>query len=78
MLNEKLLVIGVVLLFLDIGLIFISSIISGKNSDIKSAGGIFIGPFPVFGFFSNKRMFYILLIIALIMYLFYYFALKRG
>lgn len=75
MLDQRLVLIGLVLLFIGIILIFVGSFASSKT-DVKAAGGIFIGPFPIFGAFTDKRMFYILLIIAIAVFLIYYYLLR--
>ena len=79
MVLNKLISIGTALLFLGVILIFIGSILSTfkpEKSNVKSAGIIFIGPFP-FGWASDKGMFYTLIIITIIM-LIIYFLLFKG
>ncbi|MEK6903374.1 MAG: DUF131 domain-containing protein [Nanoarchaeota archaeon] len=65
--SNHLLQIGIILVFIGILLIFFSSfttLAQQKNTTSKSAGGIFIGPFPLFGFASDKNMFYLLLAVT--------------
>ena len=59
--GNNLFIIGLVLLFLAIILIFAGSLISSKNKNVKLAGGIMVGPFPLFGAFSDKNMFWVLI-----------------
>ena len=56
---------GLILLFIAIILIFIGSF---QSKNVKGAGGIFIGPFPLFGF-GDKKMFYILWILAIVLFI---------
>jgi len=65
--------VGLIFLFIGILLIFFSGIISVKSEKFKisGGGGIFIGPIPIFGFFSDKRMFYFLLAFAFLIFLFF-------
>lgn len=64
-------IIGIALIFTGILFILISSIYSAikGQSDVKSAGGIFIGPFPLFGWASDKKMFYILIALVILMFI---------
>jgi len=64
----NLLYVGILLVFIGVSLVFISAIASEKSS-IKSAGGIFIGPIPVFGYFSDKRLLYLLFGIAIAIFI---------
>lgn len=70
---ENLLKIGLLLIFVGFILVLISSFTS-KNSNVKSAGGIFIGPFPIFGAFTDKSSYYLLLILAVIISLILFFS----
>jgi len=72
---SKLILFGIVFLFIGIILLFLGSF-QNANSNVKAAGGIFIGPFPVFGFFSDKKMFYILLIFAIVAFVLFYILNK--
>ena len=76
MVNYSLISIGIVLLFIGILLIFIGSF-SGSKTKVEAAGGIFIGPFPIFGAFTNKNMFYLLLAFAIIFFILWLIFLKR-
>ncbi len=81
MLTNKLISIGIALLFIGIILIFAGSFASmfnpekSKSSSIKSAGIIFIGPFP-FGWASDRNMFYTLIVITLIFMIVYFIFFK--
>jgi len=69
-------VIGITLIFLGVIILFISSIYSSnQKTNIKSAGIIFIGPFPI-GWASDKKMFYLLLILTIILMIVFYFLRK--
>lgn len=63
-------IIGIALIFIGILFILISSIYSAVkgNSEIKSAGIIFIGPFPI-GWASDKKMFYMLIALVILMFI---------
>ena len=79
---EKLITVGIMLLFLGIILIFIGSLFQivkpskTNKSEIKSAGIIFIGPFP-FGWASDKQTFYMLIVVGIIMILVYFVFFRR-
>ena len=69
-------VIGITLIFLGVIILFISSIYSSnQKTNIKSAGIIFVGPFPL-GWASDKKMFYLLLILTIIVMIISYFLRK--
>lgn len=66
---------GILLVFIGLMLIFTSSFTTmaqQKHATVKTAGGIFIGPFPLFGFASDKKMFYLLMAIAFLFTLLYF------
>lgn len=72
--GNNLLLIGLGLLFLGMILIFAGSLLSSKEKNVKFAGGVMIGPFPLFGAFSDKNMFWVLIllfIIGMILWLFF-------
>ncbi len=78
----KLITIGLILLFLGIILVFIGSFFEAATAqkgkaNIKTAGGVFIGPFPLFGWASDKQMFYTLMAVAVIFFLIYTFFLRN-
>ncbi|MBS3112088.1 DUF131 domain-containing protein [Candidatus Woesearchaeota archaeon] len=58
--------IGMIIIFIGFILVFLGSLISKEN--LKTSGGIFIGPFPLFGF-GNKKLFYILWVFAIILFI---------
>jgi len=64
--GDNLLVIGMIFLFLGIVLVFASSIFLSKDKNVKFAGGVMVGPFPVFGAFSDKSMFWVLITLFVI------------
>lgn len=67
----KILTIGILLIILGILFMLVGTILSVIKTpkNIESAGGIFIGPIPIFGFASSKRMFYILVIFAILLFI---------
>ena len=70
MVSEKLLSLGFLLLIISIAIIMISFFFNVTNkSSIK--GGIvgFIGPIPMFGIASDKKMLYILLGLAVALFI---------
>ena len=74
---DKIILIGLTFLFIGIILIFIGGIYSAAkgSNNIKSAGIIFIGPFPI-GWASDKTMFYILIGFVILMFILW-FIFKR-
>lgn len=73
---ERFILVGALLIFIGVILIFIGGLFptlkTSENSNIKIAAGGFIGPIP-FGFFNDKRMFYVLIglmIVSLFLWLF--------
>ena len=64
--------IGLIFIFLGIIILFASSI---QKTNVKSAGIVFIGPFP-FGWASDEKMFYLLLILTIIALIFFYMIRK--
>ena len=73
-LQDKLILIGIILIFLGFIIIIASSLIQAKTN-VKSAGVVFIGPFPI-GWASDKVMFYILISLTVIVLIIFY-LLKR-
>ena len=64
-LSNNLYLYGIILIFLGIILIIASSLIQAKTN-FKTGGIIFIGPFPLFGYASDKQMFYILIALTIL------------
>jgi len=64
--GDNLLILGIIFLFLGMILIFSSSIFMSKEKNVKFAGGVMIGPFPIFGAFSDKSMFWVLMVLFVI------------
>ena len=75
---ESLMSIGLILLFIGFILIIISSFSSSikGQTEVKSAGLIFIGPIPI-GWASDKKMFYILIALAITTFIIFYILTKR-
>ncbi|MEK6835953.1 MAG: DUF131 domain-containing protein [Nanoarchaeota archaeon] len=73
-LQDKLILMGIILIFLGFIIIIASSLIQAKTN-VKSAGVVFIGPFPI-GYASDKIMFYILIALTLVALIIFY-LLKR-
>jgi uncharacterized membrane protein len=70
---------GVVLVFIGILRIFLSSftgVTQQKNTSMKTAGGMFISPFPLFGFASDKKMLYSLMAIAFLLTTLYILVMR--
>ena len=77
---NKIISIGIALLFIGIILIFVGSLLStvkSEKSNVKSAGIVFVGPFPLAGWASDKGMFYTLIAITILMLIIYFFLFKR-
>ena len=71
-----LLQLGFVFVFVGMILLFMGSSFAttkGEQGHIKTAGGIFIGPFPLFGFASDNKMFYSLLVVVAVLSLLFFF-----
>ena len=66
--KEALILLGIALIFIGMLIIIAASM---KDAKIESAGGIFIGPIPIFGFFTSKKAFYALLAIAILIFIVY-------
>ena len=60
---KYLLSLGITLILISLLIIFIASFTSEKT-DIKTAGSLFLGPFSLFSFFSDKKTIYILVALA--------------
>lgn len=65
---KNLLSIGILLVFIGFVLIIISSLQGGK-ANVKTAGGIFLGPIPLFGFANDKRLLYILFGLGMLIFI---------
>ena len=68
--NINLLQIGIFLIVLGFILVFISSITT-QNSNVKGGGIVFLGPIPVAGFASDKKILYILFGIGIALFVLY-------
>lgn len=74
-LQDKLLLIGIILIFLGFIIIIASSIIQAKTN-VKTGGIVFIGPFPLFGWAENKQIFYILIVLTILASIIFYLLRK--
>jgi len=72
---ESLITIGIILLFIGIMFIIIGSLSQSGKTDVKSAGIIFIGPFPM-GWASDKKMFYILIGLTILTFITWFLLRK--
>ena len=61
---------GIFLIILGFIIIFISTITANK-SNVKGGGIVFIGPIPVFGVVSDKKILYILFGIGIALFILY-------
>lgn len=77
----KLVELGIIMVFVGVLLLFLGSftqIKKGEQGAVRGAGGIFIGPFPLFGFASDKQMFYALIaLVSVLTILFLIFGRLR-
>jgi uncharacterized protein (TIGR00304 family) len=65
---EQLITLGVIVVFIGFALIIIGSFLeAGGKGEAKVAVGGFIGPIP-FGFANDRQMLYIVITIAMIMF----------
>ncbi len=81
MVTKNLITIGISLVFIGIILLFIGSFLATKENSktsIKSGGIVFIGPFPLIGFASDKKMFYALLIFSSLIFIIWFLIRKFG
>lgn len=70
---------GMILIFIGMLVIIAGSFFGTKQktTDIKSAGIIFIGPFPIGGFGNNKQMYYALMALGFILLFFIMFFMRN-
>ena len=71
--------VGLFFVLVGMILLFVGSFLAttrGEQGNVKAAGGIFIGPFPLFGFASDKKMFYSLLAMIVVLSVLF-FLLRR-
>ena len=67
--SEQLVSIGLIIIIIGFA-VFLSGIFSQTKSGkakVEGGGIIFIGPFPVGGFATNKQIFYLLLAVSVIL-----------
>ena len=75
----KIIIIGLALIFFGILLVFAGGLFGNvaKNANINAAGGIFIGPIPIFGFASDRKMLYVLFAIGILLFVISYFISRN-
>lgn len=66
---EQLIQVGLIIIVIGFVLLLSGLFSQVKSSKTKIEGGgiVFIGPFPVGGFATNKQIFYLLLIVSMIL-----------
>lgn len=69
--NNNLMILGIAFILIGFFIVFLS----GSNSNVKSAGGVFIGPIPLFGF-GEKKLFYFLWALAALIFFVFLFLRK--
>ncbi len=74
--TQNLIPIGILLIFLGFILIFIGSLASAKTGESKVSVVGLIGPFP-FGFGTDKRLFIVTLVIAVVLMVIWFILTKR-
>ena len=69
--------IGMILVLIGI-LVIVSGTFFGskENNSLKSAGIIFVGPFPIIGWGGSRKMYYSLLALGLVLFFFMMFFLR--
>ena len=78
---RNLITIGILLVFIGIIILFIGSFLQAKDNtktNIKTGGIVFIGPFPLVGFASDKKMFYALLVFGVVIFIIWFLMMKFG
>jgi len=77
--QSQIISIGMVLIFLGLLVIIASNFFGAKQktTDVKSAGIIFIGPFPIGGWGSSKSMYYALMVLGFILFFFMMFFMRN-
>ena len=66
MTSSNLLVFGLLLVILGMVIIFLAG--TNQQTNVKSSGGIFLGPIPLFGF-GDKNLFYVLWAVAVALFI---------
>ncbi|MEK6852394.1 MAG: DUF131 domain-containing protein [Nanoarchaeota archaeon] len=75
--SGTLLMIGIVLLFLGVILIIISSLLASQGKSKAEVGfGGFIGPIP-FGYFTSSRMFWVWILFTIIFVIIWFILLRK-
>lgn len=67
--------IGIFLIVVGLILVFISTITT-ERSNLKGGGIIFLGPIPIFGAASDKKIIYLLFAIGIVLFIIFYFLRK--
>ena len=67
--GEQLISIGLIIIVIGFVILLagLSSQVKSSKTSVEGAGIVFIGPFPLGGFATNKQIFYLLLIISVIL-----------
>lgn len=69
---------GMIIIFIGIMVIIAGTFFGAKEkTNIKSAGIVFIGPFPIVGWGSSKKMYYALMALGFILFFVFYFLFRR-
>jgi len=69
---------GMMLVFIGMIIIIAGSFFGAKEkANVKSAGIVFIGPFPILGWGSSKKMYYALMVLGFILFFVFYFLFKN-
>ncbi|QQG38769.1 MAG: DUF131 domain-containing protein [Candidatus Woesearchaeota archaeon] len=58
--------VGIIFVLIGVILIFIAAFTGGEKSNVKAAGVLFLGPFPVIGGVSDKRYLWVLVVLVVI------------
>lgn len=70
--------IGVLLILLGMLMVFAGSLFGAKEkTNVKSAGIVFIGPFPIIGWGSSKAMYYALMALGVIIFFVFYLLFRH-
>ncbi|MBI2508396.1 DUF131 domain-containing protein [Candidatus Woesearchaeota archaeon] len=65
---KNLLPVGIILIFIGIILIMISSF-QAQKANVKGAGVVFLGPIPILGFGNDKKLIYILFGLGMLIFI---------
>lgn len=69
---------GIMIILIGMFVIIAGTFFGAKEkANVKSAGIIFIGPFPIMGWGSSKKMYYTLMILGLVLFFFVMFFMRN-